>query len=859
MKGIPILFLLLTISLTAGCGDGQETDYYRAVLWPSTHQIDESGVSQIISVDQDGTFLFVKSSAIAAELAPGHVLLAGETSLTPRGALRRVVSITETSDGIQVATEQAMLQHAFKSLHTRFTRQAVVTADDIIWDVAPGARLLDSTESRPTPTGMTRRLSQSPVPDAPALVPRESGSHQFGPLSLDYYPFNGDNDDSSWEDQIHVTATFGGSIEYQFGIDFDWPDLDDVLGGDPIPEITVGFYVGAQADAAIDVEGMAKYSFERKDTLGHAYLGSFWIGPLFFTVNADLLSILEGGASSRFIMHTGAGASFETGAQYSTDDGGKLTPPTFDSYFDPPEVTSTESAYLKASIGPRLRLALYDIFGPHVTVYAFAELAANSDADPCWDLRAGVYGDIGIDLTIWGETIAEWSEEFDIWDTSIVNGQCVPDPNAPPVPDLIDPTFTPWSIRLADTAGAWDLDRDFMTIEPLVDGHWLVSGSGAKALSKVTSDGRVLWSRRYVRPEATLPIPQPVNRAVQARDLGLMAAMSDPVMLARLDADGGVMRAWRLDLQNQPVVGIQAILPAGDGTFYVGAPFNPTDGGPSDAMVFRVDDDGNVLWARRWGRETLTEWVTSIVFVEDDIVVIGQSFGLDQDPAGQSWAMRLGPDGSTKWVRTIRGLGDTEAVRLRRAHTSMNGDVIAGGSYGLGGPDVMLVKIKPDGSLGWVSGNFGGDLGLDMTDFFQLSDGGYLMAGTWWTGGTDSMWVARTDSVGTISWLHKFADGVEDGSPSIVLTGEGGAMMAGYTERGVDHNSAWITRFPVKTGTLTLDPAAASITSEPVREASSLELEFADATVLPTELNLVLIPETLVSTPAMPTIDRIDM
>ncbi|HQP96380.1 MAG TPA: hypothetical protein PLY68_09335, partial [Myxococcota bacterium] len=239
--------------------------------------------------------------------------------------------------------------------------------------------------------------------------------------------------------------------------------------------------------------------------------------------------------------------------------------------------------------------------------------------------------------------------------------------------------------------------------------------------------------------------------------------------------------------------------------------------------------------------------------------VIGQSFGLDQDPAGQSWAMRLGPDGSTKWVRTIRGLGDTEAVRLRRAHTSMNGDVIAGGSYGLGGPDVMLVKIKPDGTLGWVSGNFGGDLGLDMTDFFQLSDGGYLMAGTWWTGGTDSMWVARTDSVGTISWLHKFADGVEDGSPSIVLTGEGGAMMAGYTERGVDHNSAWITRFPVKTGTLTLDPAAASITSEPVREASSLGLEFAAATVLPTELNLVLIPENLVSTAAMPTIDRIDM
>lgn len=837
-RGLLIFSLLIPVWTACGDGETAEGDFYEAELWPSTHQFDDTSAAQIISVDDEGTFLFRKDSEIAAALAPKHVLMAGETPVTPRGTLRRVTTITELADSIEVKTEQALLQHAFKSLHVRATREADLSADDIEWDVAPGAKILDGPEAAPAQGALqTRKLTK-----------RESGGAYLGPFTVDYYPFNGDSDDSSWEDQIHVTATMGAGIEYQFGIDFNWPDVSDVLSGDPIPEIVAGFYVKAGAEATLDVEGMAKYTYDRKDTLAHAYLGSFWIGPLFFTVSVDLLSRIEGGASSRFLMHTGAGANFETGAQYSTDDGGTLTPPTFTSYYDPPEITSTESAYLKASIGPRLRLALYDIFGPHVSVYAFAQLTANSDADPCWDLRAGVYGDIGIDLTIYGETLADWTKDFDIWDTSIVNGQCVPDPDAPPVPDLIDPRFDPWSYRIYDTANAWDLDRDFLTLEPMIDGHWLIAGSGTRALSKITNDGNVLWTRQYTRDNATLQVPLSINRAVHAPDLGIMATTFEPMMLMKLNADGGLVESWLADIDFQPVEGIQAITPAGDGTYYVGAPFNAADDGRSDALIFRMDDDGNVLWSKTWGKPTINEWITSVLMLEGDVIVVGQSFGLDQDPANQSWAMRLGPDGSTKWVVEISGQPGTDAVGLRRAHISMNGDIIAGGSYGMGGPDVMLVKIKPDGTLGWVSGNFGGGMGLDLTDFFQLSDGGYLMAGIWWTGGLDSLWVARTDSVGTISWLHRYDDGVEDGSPSIVLTGDGGALLAGYTDIGVDRHSTWVTRLPIKTGTLPMDPTEATITSETSVPASEPQLTFTSSSTALVDQPLSLIPDPMTST-----------
>ncbi len=831
----------------AACGDETapaDDDFYQAELWPSTHQIDETTVGEIISVDENGTFLFRADSAIAASLAPKHVLLAGGTTLTPRGALRRVVAVTPVVDGIQVTTEPAVLQQAFKSLHVKFTREVDVTDGDLVWDVAPGAKILDSTEV----DGVTP--APSPGHAGRKLVKRDSGGAYLGPFTIDYYPFNGDDDDSSWEDQVHVSATLEGGITYQFGIDFDWPDVDDVLSGDPLPAIVAGFYIKAGASAKMDVEGMAKYTWERKDTLAHSVLGGFWVGPLYFTVSVELLSKLEGGASSRFIFHTGAGANFETGAQYRTDDGGKLTPPTFTSWYDPPTATSTESAYLKASLGPRLRLALYDVFGPHVSVYAFAQLTADSKADPCWDLRAGVYGDIGIDLTLWGETIADYSRDFDIWDTSIVNGQCVPDPDAPPVPDLIDPTFTPWSYRISDAANAWDLDRDFMTLEPMIDGHWLIAGSGTKALSKITNDGTVLWTRQYTRDNAAIQVPLSINRAVTARDLGIMASTFEPVMLAKLDADGRVVNSWRADIEFQPVEGIQAITPAGDGTYYVGGPFNAADDGRSDALIFKVDEAGNVLWAKTWGRETINEWVTSVLVLDGDVIVVGQSFGLDQDPANQSWAMRLGPDGSTRWVTEISGQAATNAVNLRRAHISMNGDIIAAGNYGLGGPRALLVKIKPDnGTEGWTGGNEGGGLGLDVTDFFELSDGGYLMAGVWWTGGTDSLWVARSDSVGNFGWLKKFADGVEDGSPSIVLTGGGGAMLAGYSDKGVDRHSTWVTRFPIWTDGITLDPAEASITTETGTPASNPGLNFIPSPTPLVDRLLTLTPDPLTSTP----------
>jgi hypothetical protein len=854
---LAVMVLAAALLLNSACDSTTtppvgEDDYYQGEMWPSTHEMNEADMAAVVSIDDNGTFTFTKGSPILVGLAPKHVLLAGETTLTPRGTLRRVTEITEYATTVEVKTEQAKLQQAFKSLHAKFTRPVDLNASDIIWDTAPGAKILTSNET----TSQSGALESRSL-DTRSLVKRESGGQYFGPFTLDYYPFDGDNDSSTKEDQIHVYATMEGGIEYQFGIDFNWPDLGDVFSGDPLPEIVVGYSVKAGAKARLTFDGVAKLSFIRNDNLGHADLGGFWIGPLYFTVSVDLLSKIEGGASSRFIMTTGAGANFETSASYSTDDGGSFVPPT--ATWDAPDstITATENAWIKASIGPRLRLALYDIFGPHVSVWVFGELSADSSRDPCWDLRAGVYGDIGIDLTIWGETIADYTKDFDIWDTSIASGACDPDPDAPDVPDLIEPLFTPWSVRIVDTVTSWDLDRDFTSLEPTVDGHWLVAGSGSNTLSKLTNDGERVWSRQYEQVNATIPMPVGVNRAINTRDLGIFATTYWPMLLLKLDADGGVVKAMRPDVEFQPVKGLQVLLESDDGSIYVGGPYDWLDSEKTDAWIYKLDADGNLLWSRTWGRETITEWVTGIVALGDDIVVIGQSFGLDQDPAHQSFAMRLSADGDAKWIKEIKIPG-SNGPSFRKAILSHDGDIIAGGSYGYGGPNALVVKIKEDdGTLGWVNGSFGGGLGIDVTDLFQLSDGGYILAGLWWTGGTDHLWIARTDSVGAINWLKKYDDGVEDGSPSIVMTGDGGMVLAGYTEAGVDRHSMWVSRIPIKTGDMTFNDGLTTATNEPKTDAPAPTLEFTESSVGLVNMPFSLVEDTVESTKTNPTVTKL--
>ncbi len=117
--------------------------------------------------------------------------------------------------------------------------------------------------------------------------------------------------------------------------------------------------------------------------------------------------------------------------------------------------------------------------------------------------------------------------------------------------------------------------------------------------------------------------------------------------------------------------------------------------------------------------------------------------------------------------------------------TSDGGYAILGAtfSYGAGGYDVYLLKLDSLGDTLW-SKTFGGseaDYGYDIQ---ETVDGGLILVGATQSqgaGGKD-VYLAKTDSVGTMLWTRTFGGASDDDGRSVRQTDDGGYVVAGTTQ-----------------------------------------------------------------------------
>ncbi len=799
MKKIPRLLLLVALWMGCSGNSGESTvdveadsgaedvsadvgewgpDVLEYELFDTTHYVEDSTAAGLLSVEE-GILRFAADNPFVAEFEVGDVVLAGLTDKTPDGLLVEIVALATEGDDLVVSVKRCPIQKAFRKLKVSFVRPIEVAPNGLNW--------ADGVEEMRAGADGYETLRQG-----------INDGHSFGPLNIDFYPFDGDEDHGTPEDQVHVVASFGGGLDFYYGMAFEWPK---VWEGDFLPDIKVGFEIHANAMAHMSAEGIAAKDFGEEYLLGTKPLKKFWLGPLLFFPSIELWATVSGGSSSRYTMSMGAEAGFDAGLSYSTSSGGYLQPPTPTFEPDPIEVTAMESAHIKMTLGPKLKLALYGVFGPYAIVNAYAELEADSDRTPCWELKGGFEGEIGLELELWGYSLAQWGKEFGIFEWDFDNGSCIDDPLTAEVPDVTEPTFEPWSVLLKNLLVAWEPDRYRTDLSPVVDGTWLLAGDGVTALSKLSKDGALLWSRRFTREDAVIPTPLEITRARSTLDTGIEAFGYSPLTRLILGNDGNVVRATAPVLEFEAARGVTAMLELPGGGMVVAAPVVTEDMGNEDVWVTLLGQDLEPVWSLRWGEAGRQDAPVAMILYQGDIVLVGRSFDPAANPAKGSFVLRLKTDGTLVWAKDLVGCGGLSGVSLHAALESMDGDLIVGGNAGIGGPQNLLVKLKSDGSLGWAGVNSVSFLGIDLTDFVQLSDGGYLGAGTWWTASQDDLWLARMDSVGRMLWLKRYDTGVSDGAASIELTGQGGVMMAGLTDLGDDgKGSLWATRLPVQTG-----------------------------------------------------------
>ncbi|NPA33743.1 MAG: hypothetical protein GXO48_02310 [Chlorobi bacterium] len=139
-----------------------------------------------------------------------------------------------------------------------------------------------------------------------------------------------------------------------------------------------------------------------------------------------------------------------------------------------------------------------------------------------------------------------------------------------------------------------------------------------------------------------------------------------------------------------------------DGSVVVEATAYGVNGG--DAIVYRIDPGGNLIWARRVYVGGGFDFAEDVAYTSDDGIVI--TGGTESAGAGSrdGWVFKLDTAGNYLWGRAI----GSSATDWTHRVTTFTGNYITivgmTNSFGSGTPNMYVVKLRPDGTLSCSTG-----------------------------------------------------------------------------------------------------------------------------------------------------------
>ncbi len=250
--------------------------------------------------------------------------------------------------------------------------------------------------------------------------------------------------------------------------------------------------------------------------------------------------------------------------------------------------------------------------------------------------------------------------------------------------------------------------------------------------------------------------------------------------LFKMDANGN--RVWARTFGDTELDRGYSLQQTTDGGFILVGTTQPSGSQDTDVLLVKTDDFGNQLWQRTVGW-ALEDYGRSVQQTTDGgYIVAGHTDSIGQ---GHEDGLLIKTDsaGELEWHRTFGGTRHDLLYDV--CQTSDGGYVMVGETDSLGADyrdELWMIKTDPSGYLQW-SRTYGGWLDDEGVSIRQTSDGGFVMAGTHWVVGTPEMWLIRTDELGNYQWSKLFNNGVydnNDGGHSVRQTSDGGYIMTGF-------------------------------------------------------------------------------
>ena len=216
-----------------------------------------------------------------------------------------------------------------------------------------------------------------------------------------------------------------------------------------------------------------------------------------------------------------------------------------------------------------------------------------------------------------------------------------------------------------------------------------------------------------------------------------------------------------------------------------------------DALLMRVDTDGDTLWTRTWG-DTLMNAAICVKETSDrGFILVGYTERIPGDD--DAWFIRTDANGDTLWTSQFDfGVYDI----LYSVEEMPNGDFVACG-FSSGAPptdslDILVMRVDPTGHGRWklILQKPGNERGLELC---RTQDGNIAVAGF---GGTDmytdnAMLIKVDAASGDTIWTRTYQDAVtRDIVSGMQETLDGGFIICGGK---TDYNTLVREGFLIKT------------------------------------------------------------
>ena len=368
-------------------------------------------------------------------------------------------------------------------------------------------------------------------------------------------------------------------------------------------------------------------------------------------------------------------------------------------------------------------------------------------------------------------------------------------------------------VKFKKVYGGGNYDAAF-TCVPAIDGGYVISGisesndgdiTSAHGFSdlwlfKIDASGNIEWSQTYGGSDneylaaALVPVTDGYILAGATESTNGNVTISKDEFrqhwLFKVDKLGNIL--WQKKFSQNEGAQIHSLSKAKNGDL-IGSGYVYPPGGPSDAWLFRLTANGDLIWEKVY--DDLTEVAVNIAEASNgDLIATGTTIESNNISQIDALLFRTNSAGELKWSKSFGGtateqgnaiLATSDGGALMTGITYSN-DGIASGSHG--NEDILVIKVDENGNTQWIK-LFGGAAGeIDTHCVIETGDYNYMLSATSYSQDGDmpgnkeyDAWILTLDSNGTIIHKQQFGGNNLDIIYALLPLGENKFLAAGIS------------------------------------------------------------------------------